>query len=64
MAVQSTLAPIEFIRTRRSVMAANITGPGPSPGELDIIIEAGLRVPHHSRCGPWRIQNIYKDGQL
>ncbi len=64
MAVQSTLSPIEFIRTRRSVMAANITGPGPSPGELDIIIEAGLRVPDHSRCGPWRIQIIDNQGQL
>ena len=45
-------------------MAANITEPGPTPEELKIIIEAGLRVPDHSRCGPWRIQIIGKKGQL
>ena len=64
MALRSILSPIEFIRTRRSVMAANITEPGPSSEELDIIIEAGLRVPDHSRCGPWRIQIIHHEGQI
>ena len=63
MADQSTQSPIEFIRTRRSVQAAKIIAPGPSVEELDVIIDAGLRVPDHSRCGPWRIQIISKDGQ-
>ncbi len=44
-------------------MAANITEPGPSSDELVTIIDAGLRVPDHSRCGPWRIQVINKEGQ-
>lgn len=57
------LTPLEFIRTRRSVVAANLTEPGPSDEELNIIIECGLRVPDHSRCGPWRIQIVRKDGQ-
>ena len=64
MANLSTLSPIDFILTRRSVVAANITEPGPTPKELDIIIDAGLRVPDHSRCGPWRIQIIGKKGQF
>lgn len=64
MAIPSTLPPIDFIRTRRSVMAAKITEPGPNAEELDIIIDAGLRVPDHSRCGPWRIQIIGKEGQF
>ena len=63
MADPSTQSPIEFIRTRRSVLAANIIEPGPSAEELDIIIDAGLRVPDHSRCGPWRLQIIGKEGQ-
>jgi len=63
MADPSTQTPIEFIRTRRSVLAANIIDPGPSAEELDIIIDAGLRVPDHSRCGPWRIQVVGKKGQ-
>ena len=63
MATPSSLSPIEFIRTRRSVLAANIVEPGPSAEEIDIIIDAGLRVPDHSRCGPWRIQVVGKNGQ-
>lgn len=54
---------IEFLRNRRSVVAANLTEPGPSQDELDIILEIGLRVPDHSRCGPWRIQVIRGEGQ-
>jgi nitroreductase len=54
---------IEFLRNRRSVVAANLSEPGPSVDELRSIIEIGLRVPDHSRCGPWRIQIIRKEGQ-
>ena len=54
---------IEFLRHRRSVVAANLSEPGPDQDELDTIIEVGLRVPDHSRCGPWRIQIIRKEGQ-
>ncbi|MDP7101029.1 MAG: nitroreductase family protein, partial [Rhodospirillales bacterium] len=54
---------IEFLRTRRSVVAANLGEPGPTEDELNTIIEVGLRVPDHSRCGPWRIQIVRKDAQ-
>ncbi len=54
---------VEFLRNRRSVVAANLTDPGPSEDELKTIIEIGLRVPDHSRCGPWRIQIIRREGQ-
>ncbi|MFP6712019.1 MAG: nitroreductase [Rhodospirillales bacterium] len=54
---------VEFLRTRRSVVAANLGEPGPSEDELNTIIEIGLRVPDHSRCGPWRIQIIRKEAQ-
>ena len=53
----------EFLRTRRSVVAANLVEPGPDAATLEAIIEIGLRVPDHSRCGPWRIQIIGKEGQ-
>ena len=59
----SSLTPIDFIRTRRSVVAANICEPGPTHEDLELIIESGLRVPDHSRCGPWRLQIIDKEGQ-
>ena len=63
MATEVEMSPIDFITTRRSVLAANLTGPGPSDAEIDKIIEAGLRVPDHSRCGPWRIQIVREAGQ-
>ena len=55
--------PIELITTRRSVVAANMTDPGPNDEELDTIIAAGVRVPDHGRVGPWRIQIIRKEAQ-
>ena len=53
----------EFLRNRRSVLATNLVEPGPDDETLDAIIEIGLRIPDHSRCGPWRIQIIGKEGQ-
>ncbi|MAR88462.1 MAG: nitroreductase, partial [Rhodospirillaceae bacterium] len=54
---------IELLRTRRSVLVRNLSGPGPSKEELNAIIEAGLRVPDHGKIGPWRIQIITDKGQ-
>ena len=45
---------IDFILSRRSVTARNMTEPGPSADELDKILRAGMRVPDHGRLGPWR----------
>lgn len=55
--------PIELITTRRSVVAAKMSEPGPSDDQLKTIIEAGLRVPDHGRVGPWRIQIVRKEAQ-
>ncbi|MEE2998419.1 MAG: nitroreductase [Pseudomonadota bacterium] len=55
---------IDFLRSRRSVVAANLSEPGPNHEELNSILEIGLRVPDHSRCGPWRIQIVRKEGQV
>ncbi len=53
----------EFLKNRRSVLAMKLQEPGPNEDRLREIIQIGLRVPDHSRCGPWRIQIIRKDGQ-
>ena len=58
------ILPIDLLRKRRSLVAAKIVDPGPNEHELGLIIEAGLRVPDHGRCGPWRVQVISKKGQL
>ena len=54
---------IDLLIQRRSVVANNMTGPGPSDEELETILQAGLRVPDHGRIFPWRIQILKKDGQ-
>ena len=53
----------EFLKNRRSVLAVNLQEPGPDEDRLKEIIQIGIRVPDHSRCGPWRIQIIRKNAQ-
>lgn len=45
---------IDFLLSRRSVLADTMDGPGPSDEELRRIIGAGIRVPDHGRLMPWR----------
>ena len=54
---------IELLRTRRSVIARNLSNPGPSEEELAVIIESGIRTPDHGKIGPWRVQIVTKEGQ-
>jgi len=54
---------IDLLLSRRSVLAGNLTEPGPGPAELETILTAGLRVPDHGRIEPWRIQVLGPQGQ-
>ncbi|MCC8946647.1 nitroreductase [Bradyrhizobium sp. Arg62] len=45
---------IELLKTRRSVKPREMTGPGPSPAELETILTIGARVPDHGKLNPWR----------
>lgn len=45
---------IAFLKTRRSVKPREMSGPGPSPAELDTILTIGARVPDHGKLTPWR----------
>jgi nitroreductase len=45
---------LEFLKTRRSVKPREMTGPGPSPAELETILTIGARVPDHGKLAPWR----------
>ncbi|MDB5504432.1 MAG: nitroreductase [Tardiphaga sp.] len=45
---------IAFLKTRRSVKPREMSGPGPSPAELDTILTIGARVPDHGKLAPWR----------
>src|ERR1700750_1792039 len=45
---------IELLKTRRSMKPREMTGPGPSPSELETILTVGSRVPDHGKLAPWR----------
>src|SRR5215467_12412667 len=55
---------IELLKTRRSVKPREMTGPGPSPAELDTILTIGARVPDHGKLTPWRFILFEGDAQL
>jgi nitroreductase len=40
---------IELLKTRRSMKPREMTGPGPSPAELETILTIGARVPDHGK---------------
>lgn len=45
---------LELLKTRRSVKPREMTGPGPSPAEIETILTIGARVPDHGKLAPWR----------
>lgn len=45
---------IELLLTRRSLVARDMLEPGPSAQQIDVILQAGARVPDHGKLGPWR----------
>lgn len=53
---KETLVPstIDLLQSRRSVKPIEMTGPGPSPNELEMILRLGARVPDHGKLVPWR----------
>ena len=45
---------IDLLKTRRSIKPREMSGPGPSPAELETILTIGARVPDHGKLAPWR----------
>ncbi|MYD42393.1 MAG: nitroreductase [Gammaproteobacteria bacterium] len=45
---------IDFLLSRRSVVADLIGEPGPTEAELRDILSAAMRVPDHGKLAPWR----------
>lgn len=55
---------IDFLRTRRSVKPREMSGPGPSPSEIETILTIGARVPDHGKLTPWRFIVFEGDGRV
>lgn len=45
---------ISTLLRRRSVLARELSEPGPNPSEIENILKAAHRVPDHGKIGPWR----------
>ena len=54
---------IDFLRARRSVKPREMSGPGPSPAEIETILTIGARVPDHGKLVPWRFILFEGDGR-
>ena len=64
--MKETVVPdaIELLKIRRSIKPREMTGPGPSPAELDTILTIGARVPDHGKLTPWRFIVFEADARL
>jgi nitroreductase len=56
-------AALAFLRDRRSVPAAQLQPPGPTPDELREIVAAAIRVPDHGKLVPWRLIELGGDAR-
>ena len=45
---------LDFLAARRSSSAVTLTGPAPSPDEIEALISLAARVPDHGKLAPWR----------
>jgi nitroreductase len=55
---------LELLKTRRSVKPMELSGPGPSPTELDALLTVASRVPDHGKLAPWRFIVFEGDARL
>ncbi|WP_275790887.1 nitroreductase family protein [Pararhizobium gei] len=44
----------DYLATRRSIPAFQMTGPGPHAGEIEDMLRLASRVPDHGKLAPWR----------
>ena len=51
----------EFLKKRRSVLARNMTAPGPDDAQLRDLLSIAARVPDHGKLAPWRFVVLQGD---
>ena len=52
---------LSLLQTRRSGRPAEMTGPGPTPDELEQILTVAARTPDHGKLFPWRFVTVADD---
>jgi nitroreductase len=54
-------SPAMLMATRRSGKPRDLSTPGPTPIQLDRILNAAIRVPDHGKLAPWRFVVVPQD---
>lgn len=52
---------LSLLLTRRSAKPRELEGPGPTPDEMNTILEIANRTPDHGRLFPWRFITVADD---
>jgi nitroreductase len=52
---------LSFLETRRSGKPRDMSGPGPTPQEMERILAIAARVPDHGKLHPWRFVTVDND---
>jgi nitroreductase len=45
---------VQYLKTRRTIPAAQLAEPAPDPATLDAMLTIAARVPDHGKLAPWR----------
>jgi nitroreductase len=53
--------PLSLLETRRSGKPRELVGPGPTGGELELMLTIAARVPDHGALQPWRFVTVADD---
>ena len=52
---------LALLRTRRSAKPRDLTGPDPTPEEMEMILAIASRTPDHGKLFPWRFVTVAAD---
>lgn len=55
---------LELLQIRRSVKPFEMTGPSPTPAEVETLLRIASRVPDHGKLAPWRFIVFAGDARL
>lgn len=55
---------LSFLAERRSVLARNMSGPGPDRAMLETLLSIAMRVPDHGKLNPWRLVVVQDDDRI
>lgn len=58
MTLNDTSSLLAHLRTRRSGKPRDMAGPGPSPEQLEAMVEIAARTPDHGKLFPWRFVTV------